>query len=56
MLAIRTLVYVGGGNRCGRDACRAVVSEVCSGDPNEPATSSQGIRGYISMMGNVTLC
>jgi hypothetical protein len=29
---------------------RAVVPEVCSADPEESATSSQGIHGYIPVM------
>jgi hypothetical protein len=28
----------------------AVIPEVCYGDPEGPATSSQEIRGYISVM------
>jgi hypothetical protein len=50
MLAIGTLGHMGGGNRCGRDTCRAVDLEVCCGNPNETATSSQRIRRYTSVM------
>lgn len=34
---------------------RAVVPKVCSADPKRAATSTQGFRGYSSVMATLTL-
>ena len=36
--------------------CNPVVPKLCSADPTGSATSSQGIRGYISVTDNLKSC